>query len=375
MTPAPVGLLALTRPGFEVECATELEALAAAVAARATARVEPHSGRVMLEAADARSAERLAARAGVDETVFARQLVVVRTVVRDLPRGARVEALVDAAAAHGPFAGPVLVEHADDDSGRRLAGLANALVAPLTGALGRAGLLVEDPARHRLHVVVLDTATCVVATSAPGRASPWPGGVPRLRLPGRAPSRSARKLEEALACLLPPAVVERELGPGTVAVDLGAAPGGWSWVLASRGARVIAVDRGPLKGAAAEAPSIEHRRVDAFTFRPEARVDWLVCDVVDKPARVTELLAGWLREGRLRAMVFNLKLPMRQRHAAVEACRARLEAATAAGAVEGTLRLKQLFHDREEVTGAWWSAERGRARRATPRPVRRRRRS
>ena len=55
-------------------------------------------------------------------------------------------------------------------------------------------------------------------------------GIPRLRLPG-APSRSAAKLEEALLYFLGDEA-ERLLRGGMSAVDLGAAPGGWTWILA-----------------------------------------------------------------------------------------------------------------------------------------------
>ena len=38
--------------------------------------------------------------------------------------------------------------------------------------------------------------------------------------------------------------------PGERVCDLGAAPGGWSYSAAKRGASVVAVDNGPLKGGA-----------------------------------------------------------------------------------------------------------------------------
>jgi len=67
-------------------------------------------------------------------------------------------------------------------------------------------------------------------------------------------------------------------------VDLGAAPGGWTWQLAQRGLRVVAVDNGALKGAVAEDPRVTHVRADGLTFRPRKPVDWVTCDIVESPA-------------------------------------------------------------------------------------------
>jgi 23S rRNA (cytidine2498-2'-O)-methyltransferase len=76
-------------------------------------------------------------------------------------------------------------------------------------------------------------------------------------------------------------------------------------------------------------------------------VDWLVCDMVEQPQRVTALMGDWLAGGLARNAVFNLKLPMKKRHAMVAACLASLRERLGPGAL---LRCKQLFHDREEVT-------------------------
>jgi 23S rRNA (cytidine2498-2'-O)-methyltransferase len=64
-----------------------------------------------------------------------------------------------------------------------------------------------------------------------------------------APSRSYSKVEEAYL------VLGREPQESETVCDLGAAPGGWSYSAAKRGARVIAVDNGPLKGGALDHPT------------------------------------------------------------------------------------------------------------------------
>jgi 23S rRNA (cytidine2498-2'-O)-methyltransferase len=212
----------------------------------------------------------------------------------------------------------------------------------MEGGLRAAGLLSVASSR-RLHVMFLDGASGFIGVSDASDGALWSMGVPRLRLAG-APSRSAAKLEEALIWFLGEDM-RAALGSGMSAVDLGAAPGGWTWVLARRGLRVTAVDHGKLAQAAEDAGAVRHLSADAFTFRPARPVDWMVCDVVDKPARTAELVHRWLSQGWCRRTIFNLKLPMKQRYLEVERLLARLRK------VPGLrLEARQLYHDREEIT-------------------------
>jgi len=73
--------------------------------------------------------------------------------------------------------------------------------------------------------------------------------------------------------------------------------------------------------------------------------------MVEKPSRVASLVADWLAAGAARNAIFNLKLPMRQRHDEVERCDALMRERLAAAGVRATLAFRQLYHDREEVTG------------------------
>jgi len=88
---------------------------------------------------------------------------------------------------------------------------------------------------------------------------------------------------------------------GARAVDLGASPGGWSWVLAEAGAEVIAVDPGALAAEVEGHPSVDHRRQRTEAVEIEAgSVDWLVNDMnIDPPDVLTalEVAHGWLKEG------------------------------------------------------------------------------
>jgi 23S rRNA (cytidine2498-2'-O)-methyltransferase len=169
-------------------------------------------------------------------------------------------------------------------------------------------------------------------------------------MPREAPSRSTLKLAEALLELL----TEREraqLRPGRRAIDLGAAPGGWTYQLVQRGMDVIAVDHGAMHPALLKTGLVEHRTTDGFTFRPRHPVDWLVCDMVDKPARVVDLIARWFERGDCKAAIFNLKLPMKRRYEQVQSARRVLETRLFRLGGDWRIAMRQLYHDREEVTG------------------------
>jgi len=160
---------------------------------------------------------------------------------------------------------------------------------------------------------------------------------------------SAAKLEEALLYFLGDEA-ERLLRSGMSAVDLGAAPGGWTWILARRGLAVTAVDRGALSPQAQHAGAVRHLAQDAFPFRPAHPVDWLVCDIVDKPARVAELIERWFLNGWCRQAIFNLKLPMKQRYRDAALMLARIVAELEDGGGRVACTARQLYHDREEIT-------------------------
>jgi 23S rRNA (cytidine2498-2'-O)-methyltransferase len=243
----------------------------------------------------------------------------------------------------------VWVEFPDTNEGKALSPLARALAPRIDEALLARGLVAGEHAAQR-HVFLVDRESAYVGTSMPATGSRWPMGIPRLRRPHGAPSRSVSKLAEALLVFLG----DREaslLRPGMRAVDLGAAPGGWTWQLAQRGLKVTAVDNGALKGDIAIDPRVTHVRADGLAWRPRTPVDWLVCDIVLQPIRIAELVAGWIADGAARHAIFNLKLPMKRRHAEVERCCALIDERLARSNVGHALAVRHLYHDREEVTG------------------------
>lgn len=158
-----------------------------------------------------------------------------------------------------------------------------------------------------------------------------------------APSRSYLKVEEAYV------VLGREPAPGETVVDLGAAPGGWSYSAAKRGAKVIAVDNGPLKGGALDNPQIQHLCEDAFRFQvPEGGVDWLFCDMVEEPHHVLhDLIEPWLARRWCRRFVINFKFGRVDPVGLLQELRS-LNSPFVTHCEE--LRIRHLYHDREEFT-------------------------
>jgi len=345
------------RAGFEAECAAEIQAQAAVRGAHGYCKAKAGSGYVLFQPGEPEAAEGLIQALSLGELVFARQWFVVLGLRTDLPPGDRVAPLVETAMAlPGPVADTFL-ETPDTNEGKSLSALCRAIGRPLRSALHEAGLVADD-AVLRLHICFLSTHAAYLGYAPLDNSTPWPGGVPRLKSPAAAPSRSTLKLEEALLHFLGAEGRDRALLPGMTAVDLGAAPGGWTWQLTRRGLRVIAVDNGPMDAALMESGLVEHLREDGFRYQPPQPVEWMVCDMVEQPVRVAELAARWLSRGWCRRTVFNLKLPMKKRYQEVQRCldlvRSRLDEA----GVRFEMGCKQLYHDREEVTVYVRTAER-----------------
>lgn len=131
--------------------------------------------------------------------------------------------------------------------------------------------------------------------------------------------------------------------PGERCLDLGASPGGWSWVLHETGASVVAVDKAPLAPRIAALPRLKYRRDSAFALDPATiePVDWLCSDIVCYPTRLLTLVKRWLDSGRAKHFVCTLKFQGETDHAT----------AREFAAIPGS-QLMHLFHNKHELTWA-----------------------
>ena len=171
--------------------------------------------------------------------------------------------------------------------------------------------------------------------------SPWMRGECRIPRAKTSVSRAEQKLLEALE-LCP------RLG-GRRALDLGAAPGGWTRILAERGFQVDAVDPAELDPRVAALPEVRHHATTAGGFLeqgPRPAYDILVCDMKMKPLMACGLMlefASLLKDKGL--LILTLKLA--KGPSALKMARESL------GRLEPSFRIlqaRQLYFNRHEVT-------------------------
>ena len=299
---------------------------------------------------DAAGLAKLSEGVRYEDLVFCRQILYVGDISGDLPIADRATPLAARVKDFGQHFSALVVEIPDTNEGKALSSFCKAFTARFEEKTKKAGIHLDARrAAPRLHLFFLSGIAAYVGISHPANSSPWAMGIARIRVPKGAPSRSAGKLAEAFMVFIGNDGMAKRAAPGMTAVDLGAAPGGWSWILARNNLTVVAVDNGDIDQALLDTGQVKHRRMDGFDFKPAKAVDWMVCDMVEKPALVANLVAKWVGNRWCRECIFNLKLPMKKRYEEVELCRGRI-----AEKLEGLgyeLRFRHLYHDREEVTG------------------------
>lgn len=170
------------------------------------------------------------------------------------------------------------------------------------------------------------------------RQSPFPHGEVEFAEDREGPpSRAYRKLWEVFTLL------QDQPSPGQRCLDIGASPGGWTWVLAKLGAQVTSVDKAPLAPAIAALPNVHTIVGSAFALRPEdyvrAPFDWFFSDVICYPARLLTMVQAWMALGAAKRFVCTLKFQGETDHATVAAF----------AAIPGS-RLMHLSHNRHELT-------------------------
>ncbi len=177
--------------------------------------------------------------------------------------------------------------------------------------------------------------------TASGRYVPlvWRSSSGPVATDPQAPCRSYYKLEEAW--------MQAGIYPkrGETCIDLGAAPGGWTWAALKRGARVVAVDFADLKDHVERHPRCEHSRDNGYSFMPARAVDWMFCDMIVRPMATLGLLERWLEAKACRRFVVNVKFRGKQPESILTAI-SELQARFAIS----RLLVRHLYYDRNEIT-------------------------
>ena len=350
-------VLAYCRPGYEVDLGNELLALATEKGLYGYPQFKANSGFVQFVFHQDADAESFVKTQPVDQTIFARQLfeVLADVVIED--KSDRIGPIVSSLTelADVPRSGLLFVEHADTEAGKELAKLCKKIAVPMRQAFRKQGWLTkaEQTKLPAMHVFFTDTDRCFVGVSDSNGRSPFANGICRLKFPSQSPSRSTLKLEEALLLMLTDEQREAICRPGARAVDLGACPGGWTYQLVSREMHVEAVDNGKMADHLMATGLVDYRPEDGFRYKPQfGQVELLVCDMIEKPDRVADLMASWLCKRWTNHAIFNLKLPMKRRYETVYTAIQSVKAQLAEQKIRATINVRHLYHDRDEVTVA-----------------------
>ncbi len=339
-------ILLLCRPGFESEVAQEIQHFAATLDIYGYIKAESRTGLVFYNCFDVSAAEMLLCQLEVDDLIFVRDLMLVGEKVQLENREDRIGQLLPSILPCTSI-GHLEALTLDSNDGKSLARLSKKLLPPLKQAL-KAESLWSENSEFGLAILFDDDFSGWLGFTLIKNRPKWPSGIAHLRMPKQGPSRSTLKLDEAILFFLNDQQQSRWFGLGKTAVDLGACPGGWTYQLVRRDCQVFAIDNGEIDPKLMATGQIEHLKVDGFHYRPPYKVNWLVCDMVEKPIRIAELMAKWLARGDAERAIFNLKLPMKKRFEEVLSCKEAIEHIL--GDMNYTIKMKHLYHDREEIT-------------------------
>jgi len=347
------------RPGFEKECGAEIQEKAAWNEVYGYLELKKNQGIVFFHLHQSEHGEVLMNKVPLGRLIFARQWFVTVTEIIDLPDYNRVEAITEALGNEWQYS-DLRMEMTDTNDGKELSKFCRKLSVPLRQALRKNKVLTEkskssstqvDEDGAILHALFLSGQQVVLGFSLVNNSSPHVMGIPRLKFPSQAPSRSTLKLDEAFLYFIPRDEWDTRLTSGLNAVDLGSAPGGWTYQLVRRGMMVTAIDNGPMAESLMDTGQVKHKMMDGFKYIPQkSNVHWLVCDMIEKPQRVAKLMSEWLLNGYCKEAMFNLKLPMKGRYQRVTEDLQTIKDAFNQHNVKYELYAKHLYYDREEIT-------------------------
>jgi len=183
--------------------------------------------------------------------------------------------------------------------------------------------------------------------------SPWPGGEHRFKRDDGQICRSEFKLLEAFRTFdlrLP----ERGQRYSGRALDLGAAPGGWTRVLRQHGYAVTAVDPADLDARIRCDPSVQHvrRRAEEFLMSVKSRFAMLVNDMRKDPLDSVNIMLQaqpLLLPGASAVLTLKLSHAVGASTDTMQTVRMCLDRLARSYAIVGA---RQLYHNRSEVTVA-----------------------
>jgi 23S rRNA (cytidine2498-2'-O)-methyltransferase len=216
------------------------------------------------------------------------------------------------------------------------------VAAAVREALAARGVEVAGSGReHVLSVCLTPAGVLLGLNRTEDGLSDWPGGRVRLAKRQGQVSRAEFKLEELFG------VLPLHLPTAGTALDLGAAPGGWTRILRLGGLRVWAIDPGDLDPRVAADPGVHHVRTTAGEFFRSTELDF---DLAVNDMRMDpELSCRFVRDAAVRLRpgalaVVTLKVGVNRPLATLRRCRDILDGDYV------PVFARQLQHNRHELT-------------------------
>lgn len=150
---------------------------------------------------------------------------------------------------------------------------------------------------------LLDKNTLLMSTK---RLKKWPMGYSFFEEDKvNPPNRAYLKLWEALS------VLQEYPKAGEQVLDLGASPGGWTWVMHSLDTQVTAVDKATLDPSITKLPHVRYVQQSAFSLDPyqsDITYDWVLSDIACYPQRALELIKKWIASAKTNNLIVTIKL-------------------------------------------------------------------
>lgn len=222
-----------------------------------------------------------------------------------------------------------------------------AVIAEKTGATEN----IREP-QEILSLVAVGDTVYLGLSPAETNLSSWPGGMRRFAKRPEQISRAELKLQEAME------VFDFSLPTSGLALDLGAAPGGWTRLLLEAGLRVWAIDPAQLDPRLAQhGHQLTHYLGMAERYLEEALADrsrQRAFAVIASDLRMDAVLAARLVADYAPLLSPNglalttLKLP--HESAKIKPARLAEQALAILHEAYGVVRARQLFHNRQEIT-------------------------
>lgn len=211
----------------------------------------------------------------------------------------------------------------------------------LLGAAGMHGFeLVVKQADTIISLYVSKTTLYCGISKPAENLSDWAGGAIRFKKEQPHISRAKFKLLEAEV------VFGIDFRMYDHALDIGAAPGGWTSLLLERGLQVTAVDPAPLHPSLLQHPHLTYykKKADEVSF-PANTFDLLVCDMNWNPRQTAVLILELINTLTVGGMaIITLKLMHKNAFQALRDMTSALEPHLQ------LIKAKQLFHNRDEIT-------------------------